>query len=147
MKVTLNEKDFEDIFLRLNDTNVLYSSQDGIHQSTHKGDFYFGKGQYTELYFAGVHISYGMVEVSKNPLIKFYSDVEVIDMHFSLRGSSTTKENHGMNINFGEGQHNVFYSNGFEGRSMWQGEPLYESFEVKLFPTYSTSCSKQPSTS
>lgn len=123
---TLIEKEYPDWFL---------SSEEGITESTTYLEEYFGKGFYREIYFEGVHIGFGNVLLRNAVRLNFESDFETIEMHFTLKGTSTTTDLSGQAISFAPHQHNIIYANGICGEMHWESEQ-FQLCEINLAPEF-----------
>ncbi|MEL7221560.1 MAG: AraC family transcriptional regulator [Bacteroidota bacterium] len=112
------------------------SSKGLITEQAHQGDFFFGSGKYQIMYFEGFHIAYGQLDLIHQPTIHFQSDIEVVEMHFALKGENVTRSDYKQEFVFNTNQHNIVYSDGFSGTSEWLGIPDMQIFEVKLLPSF-----------
>ena len=94
-----------------------------------------GKGAYKEVYFDGIHIGYGNLELSKNTHLHFESEFETVEMHFALNGETITDPSYfDGTIRFVPGTHNVFYTNGFQGKTAWSSKIPLRMFEINMAP-------------
>ncbi|OOV18236.1 AraC family transcriptional regulator [Flavobacterium sp. LM4] len=136
MKIRLHSADLGEIFLE-SSHNGSITKQSDIVEVTHKNEFFFGKGEYKELYFDGIHIGYGNIEVAKTTIIQVDTDMETVEMHFALSGNSQSICNDTKkSIEFGINQHNIIYANQFKGEMIWSPNTGLQIFEVNLLPQF-----------
>jgi AraC-like DNA-binding protein len=137
MKTKIYREDLAEMLIENNYPNYFIDEENTVSERIHQGDFFFGKGEYREIYFEGIHIGYGTMALAQPTLIQFESDFETVEMHFALAGSSfTTETNTSFEIAFAANQHNIIFAPGFKGKSEWAGEKEMKIFEVNLLPAF-----------
>ena len=100
-------------------------------------EIFLGKGNYREVFFEGVHIGYGDLELSKKTMVHVDSELETVEMHFALNGTTVTTSHYFSDtIKFIPGDHNIFYSNGFSGRTEWSSRFPLQVFEINMTPAF-----------
>jgi AraC-like DNA-binding protein len=136
MKIRLTQNNFAELLLEKSVSDVIDNSTP-IMEKVHTATSYFGQGEYREIYFDGIRIGYGNIELSKNTIVHFDADFENVEMHFALCGNTITKGNEIENeILFGCNQHNIIYSNSIKGSSEWSSCTAMKIFEVNLYPKF-----------
>lgn len=109
-----------------------------IIERTYHSEPWLGKGCYKEIFFNGIHIGYGDLSLPQTTSVRLISDIETVEMHFTLEGHSCTKEaSSSKTYEFGNGQHNIVFSSGFKGVSDWAQGGM-RVFEVNLLPMFFT---------
>ena len=111
-------------------------AKDDIVERTYDAEQWLGSGHFQETFFNGMHIGYGEISLARNTSIKFLSDFETVEMHFSLLGHTLTKDSFSsQTYEFCGGQHNIVYASAFDGMSHWSNGGI-KTFEVNLLPEF-----------
>lgn len=128
MKMSITCEELDQMILERN-LPTEFKSEYGI--DTNKFDFNhnFGVLQVDELWFEGIHLSYGKWQISKQLEFKAESDSPSIEMHFSLSGTNITRIK-GLPFHFDieSNQHNVFYMPHFEGTFRMENPDISNRF-------------------
>ncbi len=137
MRTTIYQKDFNEILMEAEYPDWFKDDSEPLFERTFSASLFFGKGVYKEIYFEGVHIGYGNLELAKNTLFHFETEFETVEMHFSLNGiTSTDASELSGTVDFVSGEHNIFYSKGTTGISKWSSKLPLRIFEINLSPTF-----------
>jgi AraC-like DNA-binding protein len=137
MKTRLYNQDLTDILFESQYPQFFQTLSSEVVERAYGSNLFFGSGEYKELFFRGFHIAWGNIMLRKPTLIYFESDIETVELHFSLCGHSIThSDNFDQVIEFGCNQHNIFYSKGFKGHCEWGNSKQMEVFEVHLSPDF-----------
>ncbi|MBW3469565.1 helix-turn-helix transcriptional regulator [Arthrospiribacter ruber] len=137
MKTRLHSSDLQELLVESVYPANFIADNSGIEERKYQTETIFGTGCYRELFFEGVHIGFGDIALNKPTRLFVESDMETVEMHFTLCGDSFTKNNDtGTSFEFGCNQHNVFYINGFKGISEWSSHSKMQVFEVNLMPSF-----------
>ncbi|MGD1848323.1 MAG: helix-turn-helix transcriptional regulator [Salibacteraceae bacterium] len=106
-----------------------------LRERSFEGNFFFGRGRYREIYFEGIHIGFGCMELSQHTQLAFESDFESVELHFTFRGSSKAHLQDRSFMEFGTNQHNIVYADQATGISEMNATN-FEVFEVNLSPHF-----------
>ncbi|MEM8507661.1 MAG: AraC family transcriptional regulator [Bacteroidota bacterium] len=137
MKTRICGTDFNEMLLEASYPNWFKDETEVLLERSFSANIFLGKGAYKEVFFEGVHIGYGNLELSKHTIFNFESEFETVEMHFTLNGTTvTTSEYFNDTIRFSPGSHNVFYSNGFSGVSEWSSRSPLRIFEINMTPEF-----------
>jgi len=137
MKTRIYGEDLNEMLLEAEYPQWFKDQDAEVLERTFSADIFVGKGEYKEVFFEGVHIGYGNLELANNTLFNFESDFETVEMHFGLHGTTiTTSDNFNQTIKFSPGSHNVFYTKGFRGESQWSSRTPLRIFEVNMTPSF-----------
>lgn len=137
MKTRIYGADFNEMLIEANYPTWFKNENEAILERTFSAELFLGKGDYKELFFEGIHIGHGNLELSKNTIINFESEFETVEMHFALNGTAvTTSEYFRDTIRFVPGSHNVFYTNGFRGETEWSAHSPLRVFEINMTPAF-----------
>ncbi len=137
MKTRICGTDFNEMLLEANYPKWFKDETEALLERTFSANIFLGKGAYKEVFFEGVHIGYGNLELSKHTIFNFESEFETVEMHFALNGTTvTTSEYFDDTIRFSPGSHNVFYTNGFKGVSEWSSRFPLRIFEINMTPAF-----------
>jgi len=137
MRTRLSREDIEDLFIEHQYPASFDDEQVEISERRHIATTFFGRGEYNEIYFKGVHIGYGNFALRQRTLIAFEADFETVEMYFSLSGNASVwVENRTRIFEFTDNQHNVMYISPFKGRADWAGDTRMQLFEVNLLPEF-----------
>lgn len=136
MTLKLYDNDLSSILIEKEYPDYFLSTEGGIIDSTTYLEHPFGRGEYKEIYFDGVHIAFGSASLSSRILLHFESDFETIEMHFALNGKSVaTPEKLNKSFSFDTHHHNIIYANGMCGKMQWEcGD--FQIFEINLSPEF-----------
>ncbi|ACF13467.1 transcriptional regulator, AraC family [Chloroherpeton thalassium ATCC 35110] len=137
MRTRLSSEDVEALFIENQYPAFFQDEQAEISERRHTSSLFFDKGEYSEIYFKGVHIGYGHFALRQRTLIQFETDFETIEMHFSLSGKTTVRTvNENRLFEFGDNQHNIIYVSPFKGQAEWAASSAMQIFEVNLLPEF-----------
>ncbi|SFW57672.1 AraC-type DNA-binding protein [Sinomicrobium oceani] len=94
-----------------------YQVLSGMAETEFGFDMVSGNGRYRELWFEGIHITYGVSHTIHDIKLKADCDTPVIEMHFAISGSSSagSSGNPASWATFNRGEHNLFYMPYFDG--------------------------------
>lgn len=133
MRVRLHTKDLEDILLSRDDFHYTIDTS-GIIESDIQLEYKGLNGTFKELFLGDISIRYGSACTSQPLTLDFESNVELVEMHFTLHGNSYTYADTVTNgYELGHNQHNLFYAEDIKGRLDWLTNGM-EIFEVQLKP-------------
>ncbi len=133
MQIRVNTDDLTEMFLENNFGQHLSVSGDTVLEINQSADLIFGKGNYREIIFEGVHIGYGTLSLRKNTRLSFQSVPESIEMHFLLQGKSlTTLNNRKEKTLLKSNQHTLIYSKDFVGNVQWEETTDMKVFEINF---------------
>ncbi|MGS2761564.1 helix-turn-helix transcriptional regulator [Sinomicrobium sp. M5D2P9] len=116
MRFSLRTSDLRELIYEI-DLPPDYRVPSGIDEREFRFDMAFGKEHYKELWFEGIHITYGVADVYQNLKFKADCDSSVIEMHFSISGdtSAGSTGNPCLFTTFRSGEQNLFYTPYFDG--------------------------------
>ncbi|MEM1218214.1 MAG: AraC family transcriptional regulator [Bacteroidota bacterium] len=98
-------------------------------------DPYLGTGTIREIFFEGIHMGSAIATPASPMVFDFESDIEIVEMHFTLHGDSLTKmEEYKDSISIHSNQHNIFYACGGRGQTRWLTQEQQNVFEIKMRP-------------
>lgn len=70
--------------------------------------------------------------------LDFESDFETVEMHFSLKGGSSSRTGHfSGEVDFSGNQHNIIYANRLKGEMRWHPTD-FQLLEINLSPRFFT---------
>lgn len=137
MRVRLTDRDLQEIIYERN-LPVNFKDEDGFGERHFSLDHRYGKATFTEQWFDGIHINDGKLTMNENIRIRMESFDPIIEMHFSLSGTSNvsfadTKQQ----MTFDARRHNIFYMPHFDGflETGKQKDPNH-AFEIHLTEDY-----------
>lgn len=138
MVLRLYDTDITQMIMEKEYPEVFLVQDGGIQERSVTVDFPVGKGYYKEIYFEGVHIGYGSAKLASSVILNFESDFETVEMHFSLKGSSSSvTDQFKEGFNFCSNQHNIVYANCMKGEMFWSPED-FQLLEINLSPKFFT---------
>lgn len=115
MQVRLSSNDLKEIVFESHLPSD-FKSEHGVEEKQTRLDHQLGNADFTEIWFEGVHISFGKMLLKQNVELFAENDTPVIEMHFSLAGKSKARLLDGKDsIDFTDKQHNIYYMPSFEG--------------------------------
>lgn len=115
MKVRLTDRDIQEIIYERN-VPIGFKSDKGFEEKTVSLDHRYGKAQFTQQWFDGIHINEGKLIMNENILMSMESTAPMIEMHFSLSGeSNVSMKGSKEKMKIGERDHNIFYLPSFNG--------------------------------
>jgi AraC-like DNA-binding protein len=122
------ERDFTDRF----------QSGPGIKESKIEIDHALATASMLDMWFDGVHITYGTAKINKSVTVKAECDSPAIEMHFGISGNSVAEIlGTRQKIQFDTGQHNICYYPEFEGYFRPESnEQIHEMLEVNVTEEY-----------
>lgn len=136
MKVSLYTSDLSEMLIDRHYPDTFQMAEEAVTEHTTVINNFVGKGFYKETYFEGIHIGYGNISLANKTLISFDSDIETVEMHFTLNGSSAAYSSEfGQEVTFGPNQHNIVYAKGMRGKMEWDASDL-KVFEINLLPAF-----------
>ena len=113
-------------------TSFLDIEKEGVKEQITYLDSMFGRGYYKEIYFDGVHIGLGDMQLARAVHLGFESDFETVEMHFTLKGKSTARTSQfDQSVSFEAHAHNILYTNGIQGQMQWDHSPFLQC-EINL---------------
>lgn len=137
MKTSIHTADLQELLTEAEYPLGFGNKDSGIVERTFPTDTILGKGFFTELFFNGIHIGYGDFALNQHTELFIESDMETVEMHFTLCGDTLTKNiDTGIQFELSCNQHNIYYSNGFKGNSEWSNKSKMQVFEVNLLPSF-----------
>ncbi|MEL7121345.1 MAG: AraC family transcriptional regulator [Bacteroidota bacterium] len=137
MQVRISRTDFSEMMIEANYPEFFCETTSEIVERSYSADLFLGKGNYKELYFDGVYIGFGDIQLSYDTLLDVQSDLEIVKMHFALSGCTSSMGSHfKKEVEFTGNQHNIFYGNGFEGKSKWSAKNALRKLEICLMPYF-----------
>lgn len=137
MKVRLTDRDIQEIIYERN-VPVNFKSDKGFEEKSFALDHRYGKYQFTQQWFDGIHINEGKLSMNENVLMCMESYAPMIEMHFSLSGvSNVSMEGSKEKMTIGSRDHNIFYLPCFNGymETGKQASPNH-AFEVCMTEDY-----------
>ncbi|MFT3823912.1 MAG: AraC family transcriptional regulator [Chitinophagaceae bacterium] len=109
MYLRLTEADLKEVVYERNLPQDFYTSK-GIEESTFQLQHRLGSASFREVWFEGVHVSHGNIQLYQDVRVNIEADLPVVEMHFNLSGASRAKfANADFSVNFDSQQHNVHY--------------------------------------
>ncbi|MEM0939831.1 MAG: AraC family transcriptional regulator [Bacteroidota bacterium] len=137
MKARIYTSDLQELLVENHYPNGFRAQDSTIIERKYSKDTFFGKMFYTELFFEGFRISYGDLALHRDTQFFMESDIETVEMQFTISGDMLTKDQEtGMVFEQSCNQHNVFYHNGFRGTSEWSHKTRMQGFGVNLMPSF-----------
>ncbi|NJO87787.1 MAG: helix-turn-helix transcriptional regulator [Chloroflexia bacterium] len=137
MKTRLHSSDLQELLVESVYPAGFISDNSGVEERVYPTETIFGAGFYKEIFFEGIHIGYGDIALAKPTELFVESDMETVEMHFTLCGDTFMKSNDtGRTYQFSCNQHNIVYTNGFKGFSEWSNQSKMQVFEVNLLPSF-----------
>ncbi|MEO0573703.1 MAG: AraC family transcriptional regulator [Bacteroidota bacterium] len=137
MRTRIYGEDWNEMLIEASYPEWFQNTDGGVLERTFSAELFLGKGDYKELFFEGIHIGYGNLELAKNTLFNFESELETVEMHFALNGTAcTTADCFKDSIVFVPGSHNIFYANGFIGQMEWSSRSPLRIFEINMTPDF-----------
>jgi len=115
-----------------------YVTSQPIEQSETEITHTSGRASIRDMWFDGIHLSYGSVQLYKNLTVKAECDTPVIEMHFGMAGNSeATILGNYQRVHFGAGQHNICYTPEFEGYLKTDAhDEAYKMLEIHVTEQY-----------
>lgn len=136
MKNRLRHRDFQELVIE-NYYPEEYGNLETVSERNHPGPFFFGKGNYREMFYKGVHIGFGDFSLKKPMQLEIECDYQTVEMKFELSGNSLTTEGEKNQMcEFFSNQHNIFFVNGFDGTLALQNNQDMKVFEINLSPEF-----------
>jgi AraC-like DNA-binding protein len=137
MNMRITSDDLEDILFERR-LPVDFKSEAGIEEKQTMLDHKFGSASFREVWFEGIHISHGNMQLHENIDLRMQSDSSVVEMHFSLSGkSSAAMLGNKRSFSFSDQQHNVYYMPSFEGTlSAEKHKEANRVFEIHFTENY-----------
>lgn len=137
MQVRLTSGDFQDIVFESHLPSD-FKTESGVEEKQTRLDHQIGNADFNEIWFEGVHISHGKMQLKQNVELFAENDTPVIEMHFSLAGSSKARLFDSKEIlAFDDQQHNIFYMPTFRGTmSAEKHKDANQVFEVHFTEKY-----------
>ncbi|MEL6483970.1 MAG: AraC family transcriptional regulator, partial [Bacteroidota bacterium] len=137
MKTRIYGADLNEMLVEADYPEWFKDESAAILERSFSAEIFLGKGGYKEVFFEGVHIGYGDLQIFNNTILNFESEFETVEMHFALNGETVTESNYfNHTIKFLPGSHNVFYTNGFQGLSEWSSRTPLRIFEINMTPSF-----------
>lgn len=91
------------------DIDLFNRSHDELFEYNRQFSTANGQGSFKKLTFKNIHVCYGDVRLNKDCLIAITFPVPVVEMYFSVLGSSVLKVQNGNEYNFSGNQHNLIF--------------------------------------
>lgn len=137
MKVRLYQGDMDELFLESSYPTRFKPDNGYVTERVYDAASLGGHGAYREIFMENIHIGYGDLEMRNNFQIAFESEMESVEMHFNLTGSSCAVENKSKRVfQFEPNQHNILYVAGFQGKSDIYALKGMKFFEINLMPAF-----------
>ncbi|MEO1410635.1 MAG: AraC family transcriptional regulator [Bacteroidota bacterium] len=137
MKTRIHSADLREMLLEAHYPDYFYDPTSTISERSYRAELFMGVGEYHEIYFDGVHIGYGDLSLKEHTRLHVQSDIETVEMHFTLEGNSEAiARQFGREIGFKCNEHNILYTRGFEGFMNWGARQSLRIFEVNLAPAF-----------
>lgn len=134
MTLKLYDTDLKELLISKEFPTGYYNQEGGVSEGFTEISHHFGQATFREIFFDGIHISYGNASLRQQTVLNFVTDFESIEMHFTLRGySSSLPDGFTKEVSFGAFEHNIIYSNGLKGQLFFQS-PEFEVFEINFSP-------------
>lgn len=117
MKQQIHTEDFQQLIIE-NAYPERFYSEEGITERIIVINESFGKSSLKEIFFDGVYISVGALNIFKPTILHTKADFETVAMHFCIEGSSHSRlQGSSKNFTtFGANQHNLIYMPYYEGK-------------------------------
>ncbi|MFS4470322.1 helix-turn-helix transcriptional regulator [Chryseobacterium sp. T20] len=136
MTVRLYDENFGNMLMQRDYPSSYFLHDGGIQECITQLIPPYGNGFYHEISFANVHISFGNISLNKRLQFYFESDLDSVEMHFTLKGKSkAVSGNFQKTVVFDSYQHNIIYAHHMEGRMEFEGPEMYV-FEINLAPEF-----------
>ncbi|MEM9830281.1 MAG: AraC family transcriptional regulator [Bacteroidota bacterium] len=136
MKTTLYAKELVDTLLEGNYPGSFHNPDDKINEHSYNVELLIGNGDFREIFFDGVCISYGNTALKNDTVLHFENSDEMVQMHFTLCGNVVTHAGPLKNFRLGYNQHNIIYDNRLKGRSELAAKQNISIFAVSLLPSF-----------
>ncbi|MEM9078805.1 MAG: AraC family transcriptional regulator, partial [Bacteroidota bacterium] len=137
MKTRIYGADLNEMLVEADYPEWFKDESAAILERSFSAEIFLGKGGYKEVFFEGVHIGYGDLQLSNNTILNFESEFETVEMHFALNGETIANSNYfDQTIKFVPGSHNVIYTNGFKGQIEWSAKSPLRIFEINMTPKF-----------
>ena len=137
MKTKIHGADLEDLAIEVEYPDSFYTIDAPYYEKAYTTDSFLGEGFYKEIYFEGIHIGYGDFHLAKPTLVFFETDMDMVEMHFALDGYSHVNcRQFPHELSFKTNQHNLVYTNGFQGSAEWSGERGVKMLEININPSF-----------
>jgi len=134
MRNRLSHKDFEDMAIENHYPNGFFGDR-AVMERHRAGTYFFGEGEYQEMYFNGIHIGFGNILLKKTMQLDIECDYQTVEMKFELTGKTVASESRSrLRSEFLPNQHNIFFINGFCGNALWESNCGVQMFEINLTP-------------
>ena len=92
MKVRLHSNDLKEIIESSFPEQFKSKEEGGITKRKHNAQLLGGRGSYHELFMENIHIGHGDMSMAKDTEIWFDSDMETIELHFALYGTTQAED-------------------------------------------------------
>ncbi|MEM9362950.1 MAG: AraC family transcriptional regulator [Bacteroidota bacterium] len=137
MKTRIYDEDLSEMLIEAEYPQWFKDESANLFERSFSAEIFLGKGGYKEVFFEGVHIGYGDLQLSNNTILNFESEMETVEMHFALNGETNTNSSYfNKSIKFVPGSHNVLYTNGFRGQTEWSSRAPLRMFEINMTPNF-----------
>ena len=119
----------------------IYPSEFGgledVNEKFSRGEFFFGEGEYNELFFKGFHIGYGTFSL-KNPVrIEGEIDYHCVKICFTFSGKvSATEIQSDLYTERIPNQYNIHYIKSFKGYLNWEANKYLKLLEISIIPEF-----------
>ncbi len=134
MKNRLSHRDYQDMAIENHYPND-FGGLEEVNERLQCGKFFFGQGEYKELFFKGIHIGYGTLSLKKPMRMEMECDYQSVGMFFTFSGKmSTTESQTNLYIESMPNQHNIYFVNCFQGHTYWETNKNVQIFEINLIP-------------
>ncbi|MEM6736995.1 MAG: AraC family transcriptional regulator [Bacteroidota bacterium] len=136
MRTRIYDYELQELAIEVAYPDAFRPDQSFFMERNYKADHSIFGGSFKEIFFEGVHIGYGDLNLPRPITIYFDSEVETIEMHFALEGTARTSSNNFQReIGFRPNQHNLIYSSHFKGVIDCSTDKNIKIFEVNLLPS------------
>ncbi|SEM00857.1 transcriptional regulator, AraC family [bacterium A37T11] len=134
MQIQITHEDLKEIFIQHSYDQHYAFQKDGVTERTIQIKNTFANGAHREIFFEGIHIGYGDICLGQPTRLRFETDYETVEMHFTLSGTSETKITGMPQYQFASNYHNIFYAPQVKGRISFT-DLRSKLLEIYLQPT------------
>lgn len=137
MNFRLTESNVQEVIFEARHPNEFRTAH-GIEERTLRFSHRLGGADMKEVWFEGIHLNYGQIDLKNRFSAEVVNDTPLIEMHFSLSGNSNfvSKSFPKQPFNFTSRQHNIVYSPNIEGTLQVEQSGLNKIFEIHLTEQY-----------
>lgn len=138
MTIGLYHTDVSQVLYKKEDSDIFEQLQVHTNEIVTAIDHHGTTGTYKEIHFSGIHIGYGDLYAKQQHMLVYQSDIENVEMHFTLSGTSSAVTNCSGQKElfcFHKNHHNILYSKEID--SLYShGSNGFSFLEIKMKPEH-----------